>query len=86
MTIASFGGPFVIFLTLRGGQSHHWPPDRPVEWWVFGLIIGLVVVLMTACLGLGLARGRGVIARPKPESPASAEQGDSSQGRGVSGR
>jgi hypothetical protein len=56
MTVASFGGPFVIFVTLQGGASAHWPPDRPVEWWVFGLITGLVAVLMTACLALGLAR------------------------------
>jgi hypothetical protein len=77
MTVASFGGPFAIFLTIRGGESNHWPPDRPVEWWVFGLIIGLVVVLMTLCLSLGRARWPSAVARPKPDSRASSERGDS---------
>jgi hypothetical protein len=77
MTVASFSGPFVIFVTLQGGESAHWPPDRPVEWWVFGLITGLVAVLMTACLALGLARRPKIVAPPKPEMTAGAERVDS---------
>jgi hypothetical protein len=54
MTLAAFGGPFVIALAVRGGEHSGWPPDRPVEWWVFGLVTGAVVVLMGACVTAGL--------------------------------
>jgi hypothetical protein len=53
MTIASFGGPLVIFFVVRGGSRATWPPDRPVEWWVTGSLIGLVVLLMGACVTCG---------------------------------
>ena len=53
MTLATFGGPLAIFLTLRGGRNPDWPPDRAVEWWTFGLITGSVAVLMVACLSVG---------------------------------
>ena len=58
LTLASFGGPFAILWTIQGGTSPHWPPDRAVEWWAFGLTTGTVAVLMIACLALGLARWR----------------------------
>jgi hypothetical protein len=58
LTAASFGGPLAIFLTLRGGARPTWPPDRPLEWWTFGLITGAVVVLMATCLLIGLVRWR----------------------------
>jgi hypothetical protein len=58
LTIATMGGPVAILLTFRGGASPGWPPDRPVEWWTFGLCTGIVVVLMSACLLIGLARHR----------------------------
>ena len=58
MTLATFGGPVAIVASLRGGASREWPPDRPVEWWIFGLTTGLVAVLMAACLGLGLVHRR----------------------------
>jgi hypothetical protein len=54
MTIASFGGPLVIFFVVRGGSRSVWPPDRAVEWWVTGGVIGLVVLLMTACVTCGV--------------------------------
>ena len=50
MTVATFAGPFVILLVIRGGQRAAWPPDRPVEWWVFGLVCAGVTALLGACL------------------------------------
>ena len=50
MTVASFGGPFLIGMILRGGEHPEWPPDRPVEWVAFAGGAGLVVVLL---IGLG---------------------------------
>jgi hypothetical protein len=67
MTLASFGGPVAIVASLRGGASREWPPDRAVEWWILGLTTGLVVVLMLACLGLGLVQRRR--AAPTSERP-----------------
>jgi hypothetical protein len=58
MTIATFGGPLLIAVALRGGQSPEWPPDRPIEWVVFYGTSGLVVVLMAACLAIGLSNWR----------------------------
>ena len=65
LTLATFAGPVAIVASLRGGASREWPPDRPVEWWIFGLTTGLVVVLMAACLSLGLLQ------RPVHTDPAS---------------
>jgi hypothetical protein len=76
MTVASFGGPFLIFVTIQGGERPGWPPDRPIEWWMFGLITGLVAVLMIACLALGLVRGREVVAQQGPEPPAGSKRVD----------
>jgi hypothetical protein len=55
MTIATFGGPVGIAVVLRGGASPEWPPDRPVEWFAFGGVTGVVVILLVACLSIGLA-------------------------------
>ncbi|HEX8201061.1 MAG TPA: hypothetical protein VF590_11275 [Isosphaeraceae bacterium] len=55
MTVTTFGGPVAFGLVLGGGVRATWPPDRPVEWWALGLISGLVVALMIACIGVGLA-------------------------------
>ncbi len=54
MTIATFLGPIVIVVVLRGGSIQGWPPDRPVEWVTFWGICALVAVLMIACLGVSL--------------------------------
>ena len=70
LTLVTFAGPIAIVTSLRGGASRDWPPDRPVEWWVFGLTTGLVVVLMAACLGLGLAVRRR--AAPTADRPGHA--------------
>jgi hypothetical protein len=77
MTIASFGGPFALVATIRGGASPDWPPDRAIEWWAFSLTTGLVAVLMTACLVLGLARWRKDVARTESGAPAGSEKVDS---------
>jgi len=54
MTLVSVGGPFAVYLVLRGGLRPDWPPDRLVEWIVIGLVIGLAVALFVACLTVGL--------------------------------
>ncbi len=59
LTLVTFGGPLLILLTIRGGNSSDWPPDRPVEWWIFGIVVAAVVVLMTACLTVGLWAKKG---------------------------
>jgi hypothetical protein len=54
MTLLSFGGPFLIAAVLWGGESSRWPPDRPIEWFVFGLVVSLVVILFIACVSIRL--------------------------------
>lgn len=54
MTAFSFGGPLAIGYVLRGGARPNWPPDRGVEWITFGVVAGMVFVLMMACLSLAL--------------------------------
>ncbi|MGP0066168.1 MAG: hypothetical protein ACLQGP_21525 [Isosphaeraceae bacterium] len=68
MSLVSFGGPFAVFLVLRGGLHSEWPPDRPVEWIVIGLVIGLAVALFIACLSVGWWHSRN---RPdhRPDAP-----------------
>jgi hypothetical protein len=58
MTLASFGGPFVILGAVRGGESPRWPPDRPVEWIAIGMVLSLTVVLFFACVTIGWWHGR----------------------------
>jgi len=58
LTVATLGGPLAILLTLRGGANPRWPPDRPLEWWTFGLCTGTVLILLSACLLVGLVRWR----------------------------
>jgi hypothetical protein len=65
MTLATFAGPFVIGVVLRGGESKGWPPDRPVEWLTFFGITGAVVALLAACLTVGLWS----LPRPRPPGP-----------------
>jgi hypothetical protein len=63
LTVLTVGGPIAIWKAIQGGSSPVWPPDRPIEWWAFGLITGAVVVLMTACLAIGLVNWRKALAR-----------------------
>jgi hypothetical protein len=53
---------------IGGGRRASWPPDRPVEWWTFGLICGAVAALMLACLALPVWMNR----KAKPGSRAAA--------------
>jgi hypothetical protein len=73
MTLFTVGGPIAIALTLRGGQSRRWPPDRLVEWLTFGVATGGVALLMIACLAIGLASWRKNVAAQKPRSPAESQ-------------
>ena len=54
MTVATLCGPIVIYATIQGGARREWPPDRPVEWWTFGLVVAGVVMLMIGCLTVGV--------------------------------
>jgi hypothetical protein len=56
MTAVTIAGPVAIFVTLRAGAHPGWPPDRPVEWWTFGAFTAAEVVLMSACVLIGLLR------------------------------
>jgi hypothetical protein len=58
LTVGTLGGPLAIFLTLKGGARPEWPPDRAVEWWMLGGTIGGYLVLLAACLLVGLVRWR----------------------------
>jgi hypothetical protein len=52
MSLASFGGPFVILIVVRGGPSARWPPDRAIEWVAIALVFGLVTALFAACVSI----------------------------------
>jgi hypothetical protein len=59
MTVAAIGGPFLIALVIRGGARPDWPPDRPVEWFAFVGVTGLVVALLLTTLVIAFrARSR----------------------------
>jgi hypothetical protein len=53
MSLVTFTGPFAIVLVIRGGESAVWPPDRPVEWWTFGVVTLAVVAMMIGCVTAG---------------------------------
>jgi hypothetical protein len=53
LTFATFGGPFVILVVVRGGSSARWPPDRPVEWAAITVVVGMVITLFLACVSIG---------------------------------
>ncbi len=54
LSIVSFGGPFAIFLAVRGGESATWPPDRPIEWAAVIVVLALFLVLFVACVTIRL--------------------------------
>ncbi len=53
LTLACFGGPFAL-LIVRGGERTDWPPDRPIEWMIIGLVFTATTALFAACVTLGL--------------------------------
>jgi drug/metabolite transporter (DMT)-like permease len=76
LTIATVGGPLLIYLMLKGGERPAWPPDRPLEWWTFGLSIAMYLVILAACLSTGILRWRRTVAalRPRREKAQGAGQ------------
>ena len=68
MTVLTVGGPIAITQAIKGGASPGWPPDRPVEWWTFGLVTGAVLIVMSACLAIGLVNWRKNLAK-RPSGP-----------------
>jgi hypothetical protein len=70
MSLASFGGPFVIWMVLRGGESPDWPPDRLIEWVVFVAIVSLEITLFALCLALAILwrKDLGQLVKP-PSTP-----------------
>jgi len=68
MTIASFGGPVAFGFVLGGGARRSWPPDRPIEWWTLGAVSGLVVILMAACIAIGLQNSSPGTRASRPDS------------------
>jgi hypothetical protein len=53
LSLVTFGGPLLIFVSVRGGNSALWPPDRPSEWITIILVLGLFLALFIACLTNG---------------------------------
>lgn len=78
LTLATFGGYFLIGAVLRGGASPAWPPDRPVEWGVFAGVTGSVVGLMLGLMAIYLMSLAGLRkeCRPRADAPRpEAERG-----------
>jgi hypothetical protein len=66
MTLDTFGGPLLFGYVLRGGRSPDWPPDRPIEWYTLGGILGLALVLMIVAIAMAVANQR-ALARIRAE-------------------
>lgn len=76
LTLATFGGYFLIGYVLAGGEKKGWPPDRPVEWGVFagvtgavvGLILGLGVIWLMSLAGLRKEQRARAESRPEADA------------------
>lgn len=68
MSIVCFGGPFVIFWALRGGDHPGWPPDRPLEWAAIAVVMGLFLAFFVACVSIRLWLRPGTPARSPHDS------------------
>ena len=45
LTAATLVGPVIAWVSLRGGASREWPPDRPVEWWtITAVFVGYTLI------------------------------------------
>lgn len=78
LSVLTLAGPFGIFVVLRGGANPEWPPDRPVEWWVFSLVCGVYATLMVVCVwvaAINLRRMRRSSPGPRPGVDASPSGG-----------
>jgi hypothetical protein len=53
LSLACFGGPVVILVAVRGGESASWPPDRPLEWVTIALVLAIFIGLFLACITFG---------------------------------
>ncbi len=82
MSLATFGGPFLIGAALRGGDSPKWPPDRPVEWVVFSGVTGVVVVVFIGLAGIWLANMNQLRAVRQPPRAARETRPQSDGDRG----
>ena len=58
MSIAAFGGPFLVRTVLAGGSNRQWPPDRPIEWYVLIGTCSLVAAMMVLLLVMNLRLNR----------------------------
>ncbi len=72
-SVVSFGGPFLLMLVIGGGRNPKWPPDRPIEWITFGVVMTIACVLFLLCLSirLWLPRMQSTGANPAPSSKSS---------------
>jgi hypothetical protein len=73
MTAFTFGGPLVIGYVLQGGTNSRWPPDRPIEWFTFLGISGMVLVLMMACFSLLLVNHKALMKVVKSRDQSEVE-------------
>ena len=69
MTLVSFGGPVLIAALLWGGSRSGWPPDRPVEWVGFGVVMVLFAACFIACLTIGWWHGHSPRIASKTDEP-----------------
>lgn len=67
LTILTVAGPLVISQTIRGGNRAGWPPDRALEWWTFGTVIGAYLIILAVCLAHGVAGWRRTVAIGKAQ-------------------
>jgi biotin transporter BioY len=78
LTLATFGGYFLIGHVLGGGEHPGWPPDRPVEWAAFAGVTGAVVGLMLGIGVIWLMSMAGLRQEPKAPAPEpEADRGES---------
>ncbi|HEV3166681.1 MAG TPA: hypothetical protein VGZ22_21830 [Isosphaeraceae bacterium] len=78
LTFATFGGPLIFGLILRGGQRASWPPDRPIEWVVLVLAVGVTGTLFVTTIAVSLLQQR-LQAPPSPRGTEKARPPGDSQ-------
>jgi hypothetical protein len=53
LSLVTFGGPLLMYVVVRGGESARWPPDRAWEWITIVLVLSLFIALFVACVTNG---------------------------------